>query len=135
MADIDQATAIAQHMRAKGKPDDQIRDTLRAWDLGEKEVQNILATLPAAPDGTPADTDDPHEHAVALAAHMRRDGRADDMIRDSLRACDVSDKEIDNILAAAPPAGTPVSHELPPERRPSAFVSVMRALTRFWPWG
>ena len=51
---------------------------------------------------------------------MRNDGRADDFIRDSLRACDLSDADIDAILAGAPPTGTPVRHEVTVQEKTEA---------------
>jgi hypothetical protein len=139
MADIDQAKTIAEHMREKGKPDDQIRDTLRAWNLADADIDGIIAALPPcvappAPSDDPhAASDDPHAEAAALAAKMRQDGRADDWIRDSLRARDIPDPDIDAILAAAPPAGKPHSHEIPEPKRP-AIARLFDRLNRFVWW-
>lgn len=119
MSNLDEApSAIAQHMRARGKPDDHIRDTLRAWGLDEAAIDGIIANLAEPPAPTSSADDYPHSHAVALAAQMRNDGAADDLIRCALRTCALSEKEIDQILAAAPPRGKPVSHVKPPAFRP-----------------
>jgi hypothetical protein len=92
---------------------------LHAWHVDDATIDQTLASLPAEPVDAPVTSGTPKEHAVALAAKMRHDGRADDFIRDALRACDVSEADIDTILAEAPPAGPPISHEIPPETAPA----------------
>ncbi len=145
MANIKQASDLAARMRSRGKPDDQIRDSLRAWDLDDAAIDGVFAGLSAPTDPAAASAAFPSlpiaepaelvAYATTLTQRMRSQGCDEDEIRDSLRCWDLPDPDVDALLAANPPPDTPVQHHLPDwePTKPRPF-SIWQFLSRRLPF-